>query len=244
MQSKSTSFSYHFEFVVPFNICFLRRTILICGKDPDGIETAHPKYEIWPWGGLCKIVVRVSDNKDYFNYFLEEMPKIEEYLKTTPFPSQRKYTLEIYVWEHLFSSYLIKYIVDTAEKLRDTAATERNPYRQRLMMQEANKYLERTTTLLYSLSGHDDFKAGRRDLRMVLHRLLAHTTILLYTLTPNQDDRIELEKLARTSLQLFVDHEAQVDASREAMSADIAGFIRQAKIWLALKDFTAMTIAS
>ena len=39
-----------------------RRSILICGLLPKGIESANPGYQLWPWG-LCHLVVRVADNK-------------------------------------------------------------------------------------------------------------------------------------------------------------------------------------
>lgn len=73
---------------------------------------------------------------------------------------------------------------------------------------------------------------------MSLHTALAHNSIILYTLTPNEGDIMELEKLARASLQLFVeldlDHEAQVDPGKEVTPADNARVIEQAKAWLAL----------
>ena len=217
----------------------LSRTILSCGNIAEEVHSQAPGYKVWPWG-LCYIVTRAKDQKDYYEYFLNEIPKIDEFLGKTKFLSQTKYSLNTFVWENLFSQDSVISIEQTALVLKGYAADQSDPVKQREVMMSSREYLETAIHYLYLYSGHDDFTPGKRDLRNRLYKTLGYNCVILYILTTDDVSKAELEQCARKNLRMFIGHEEQVDPAKEDFPYDEAEFIKQAKAWLSFENFSSL----
>ena len=168
------------------------------------------------------------------------MPNIEHFFSKTPFLSQPKYPVQTFIWENIFSQDLVISIEATAAKLTNTAAGETNPVRQLEMMKTTKDYLDKALTHLYLHSAPDDVTPGKRDLRNRLHKSLGRACIILYMLTSDETVKPGIEQCARYNLRTFVDHEGQVDPEKADFPYNQTEFIKVAKGWLGLEDFSTL----
>lgn len=193
---------------------YFRFPILFCGGGDVAEKMVDPKiYAIWPWG-LCRRAVRLRDNPSdqFLKYYSNEMPKVD--LTTLTFPSKVKYPLKTFVSEYTFTHFLINGIEGPAMLLQSFANEEQNPGKKLLLMRKAKIHFENALPLIYTDHplGNGMWMSSERDFRVYLHKHLGHVCLQLYAISTGTSTLQELERCARSNLQIFVKHEDTVDS--------------------------------